>query len=389
VSETVAEAPPAGSAPAGGTPILNRSDVVILAATAIFIAASGITNAAHSGAVLAFGCSAVAVALLASLVGRSVEQLGDRFGAGATGVLQSALGNLPELFIAFFALRAGLLTVVQSALIGSMLANLLLVMGAAFVVGGARHGTQRFAKSRARDTCVLLALATAALVLPSMAQYVHSPAAPHVRALSDTVAVVLLLVFVLSLPAALRRHEVEPAGGTGGNGGAPNGGATDGGDAAGHEAPRWPLWLAIGLLVVTSAAAALVSDWFVEALQPTIHSLHISEAFAGLVIVAIAGNAIENVVGIQLAWRNQADYALSVIVNSPLQIALVLAPALVLLSLFTATTFTLVFAPMLVAAVVVTVLIVCLIVFDGESNWLEGATLIGLYVIIAASFWWG
>ncbi len=114
-----------------------------------------------------------------------------------------------------------------------------------------------------------------------------------------------------------------------------------------------------------------------------------SEAFAGLVVVAIAGNAIENVVGIQLAWRNQADYALSVVVNSPLQIALVLAPALVLLSLFTATTFTLVFAPMLVAAVVVTVLIVSLIVFDGESNWLEGATLIGLYAIIAAAFWWG
>src|SRR2546423_1025680 len=149
------------------------------------------------------------------------------------------------------------------------------------------------------------------------------------------------------------------------------------------------LCLPAGLRPAASLAAALVSDWFVTALQPSIHSLHLSQAFAGLVVVAIAGNAIENVVGIQLAWRNQTDYALSVIVNSPLQIALVLAPALVLLSLFTATTFTLVFAPMLVAAVVVTVLIVCLIVFDGESNWLEGATLIGLYVIIAAALWWG
>ena len=358
-----------------------RSDLVILIGGAVFVALTGITHYAQANAVLAFGCAAVAVALLASLVGRSVEQLGDRFGPGATGVLQSALGNLPELFIAFFALRAGLLTVVQSALIGSMLANLLLVLGAAFVVGGLKHGTQKFAKSRARDTCVLLALATAALVLPSMAQYTHSPAEPHVGALSDAVAVVLLLLFVLSLPSALRRHSVadEPAGEP-----AP---AEEPGP--GHEPPRWPLWLAIALLTVASLAAALVSDWFVSALQPTIHTLHLSEAFAGLVVVAIAGNAIENVVGIQLAWRNQADYALSVIVNSPLQIALVLAPALVLLSLFTATTFTLVFAPMLVAAVVVTVLIVCLIVFDGESNWLEGATLIGLYVIIAAAFWWG
>ena len=369
---------PAGSGPAGGTRILTRSDLVILIGSAIFIVLSGVTNYAHANAVLAFACSAVAVALLASLVGRSVEQLGERFGAGATGVLQSALGNLPELFIAFFALQAGLLTVVQSALIGSMLANLLLILGAAFVVGGIKHGTQKFAKSRARDTCVLLALATAALVLPSMAKYVHSPAEPHVRALSDAVAVVLLLLFVLSLPAALRRHDVT--------GGAPGEAAPE---APEQEPPRWPLWLAVGLLTAASLAAALVSDWFVTALQPSIHSLHLSQAFAGLVVVAIAGNAIENVVGIQLAWRNQTDYALSVIVNSPLQIALVLAPALVLLSFFTATTFTLVFAPMLVAAVVVTVLIVCLIVFDGESNWLEGATLIAVYVIIAAAFWWG
>jgi len=353
---------------------LNRSDLVILVGGAAAIVVAGITRYAHAGAVLAFACSAVAVALLAALVGRSVEQMGDRFGAGATGVLQSALGNLPELFIAFFALRAGLLVVVQSAIIGSMLANLLLVLGLAFVTGGLRHGTQRFEKSRARDTCVLLALATAALVLPSMARSTHSAAADHIRVLSDIAAVVLLVIFALSLPASLRRRPAAP-GGSAGN--------------AHSEEPRWPLAMAVGLLAAAGLLSALVSDWFVTALQPAINSLHMSQAFAGLVVVAIAGNAIENVVGIQLAMRNQADYALSVIINSPLQIALVLAPALVLLSLATGTVLTLVFAPMLVAAVVVTVLIVSLIVFDGESNWLEGATLIGLYVIIAAVFWWG
>jgi Ca2+:H+ antiporter len=352
---------------------LNRSDLVILGGGGLAIVAAGVTRYVHVGTVVAFACSAVAVALLAALVGRSVEQMGDRFGPGATGVLQSALGNLPELFIAFFALRAGLLVVVQSAIIGSMLANLLLVLGLAFLTGGLRNGTQRFEKSRARDTCVLLALATAALVLPSMAQETHSPAASHIRVLSDIAAVVLLIIFALSLPASLRRKATA-----------------DGQPAAGvHEPSRWPLWLAVSLLAVAGGASALVSDWFVTALQPAIVTLHLSQAFAGLVVVAIAGNAVENVVGIQLAMRNQADYALSVIINSPLQIALVLAPALVLLSLLTATTLTLVFAPMLVAAVVVTVLIVSLIVFDGESNWLEGATLIGLYVIIAAVFWWG
>jgi len=359
---------------------LNRSDLVILVGGAAAIVVAGITRYAHAGAVLAFACSAVAVALLAALVGRSVEQMGDRFGAGATGVLQSALGNLPELFIAFFALRAGLLVVVQSAIIGSMLANLLLVLGLAFVTGGLRHGTQRFEKSRARDTCVLLALATAALVLPSMAQSTHSAAADHIRVLSDIAAVVLLIIFALSLPASLRRQPAARGGRSGNRGSAGN---------AHTEEPRWPLAMAVGLLAAAGLLSALVSDWFVTALQPAINSLHMSQAFAGLVVVAIAGNAIENVVGIQLAMRNQADYALSVIINSPLQIALVLAPALVLLSLATGTVLTLVFAPMLVAAVVVTVLIVSLIVFDGESNWLEGATLIGLYVIIAAVFWWG
>jgi Ca2+:H+ antiporter len=353
--------------------ILNRTDKAVLLAAVVAIGVAGATQVASVGVIAPFICAAVAVAVLAALVGRSVEQLGDRLGAGPTGLLQGALGNLPELFIAFFALRAGLLVVVQSAIIGSMLANLLLVLGVAFLAGGLRHGSQRFEKSRARDTCVLLSLATAALVLPSLAQYTHSPAAAHVQVLSDTVAVILIVIFALSLPFALRRD-------------APDGRAAP---AVAVEPPRWPLWLAVGVLVATAGASALVSEWFVSALQPAIGALHLSQAFAGLVVVAIAGNAVENVVGIQLALQNKADYALSVIISSPLQVALALAPALVLLSLATATTLTLVFAPMLVGSVFVTVLIVSLIVFDGESNWLEGATLVGLYVIIAAVFWWG
>src|SRR3954451_11175979 len=151
----------------------------------------------------------VAVALLASVVGRCVEQLGDRFGAGATGVLQSALGNLPELFIGFFALQAGLVAVVQAAIIGSILSNILLVLGLAFIVGGLKHGVQRFDSERARTSTVLMVLATGALVLPSLADYVHAPAAPHERELSVIVSVVLLGVFVLSLPAALKRRPVS------------------------------------------------------------------------------------------------------------------------------------------------------------------------------------
>jgi Ca2+:H+ antiporter len=356
--------------------VLSRSDVSVLAGSAVAIVAAGVCRYSGVPAIIAFVVAGAAVALLASVVGRSVEQLGDRFGPGATGVLQSALGNLPELFIGFFALKAGLVAVVQAAIIGSILSNILLVLGLAFVVGGLRNGVQRFDSERARTSAVLMVLATGALVMPSLAEYVHAPAAPHERELSLIVSVVLLGVFVLSLPAALRRRPVsdqvaEPA------------------DEPDSRGAHWPLWLAVTLLAVASVAAALVSDWFVYALEPAIDALGISQAFAGLVIVAIAGNAIENVVGIQLAHRNKPDFAMAVIIQSPLQIALVLAPALVLLSFLTATTLTLVFAPMLVVAVAVTVIAVAFVVFDGESNWLEGVTLIALYVIIATAFWWG
>jgi Ca2+:H+ antiporter len=355
--------------------VLSKSDLVVLTVGVLAVAAAGVMHYAGVPAVLAFVVAGAAVALLASLVGRSVEQLGDRFGPGATGVLQSALGNLPELFIGFFALKAGLLAVVQAAIIGSILSNILLVLGLAFLVGGLKHGPQRFDSGRARTSTVLMVLATAALVMPSLAQYVHAPAAPHEKALSLVVSGVLLGVFLLSLPSALKRSAAP----------APDGAAP----AEEHTGPRWPLWLAITMLTGASVAAALVSDWFVSALEPAITSLGVSQAFAGLVIVAIAGNAIENVIGIQLAYRNRADFAMSVIIQSPLQVALVLAPALVLLSLFTATTLTLVFAPLLVMAVAIAVLATAFIVFDGESTWLEGATLIALYAIIATTFWWG
>ena len=191
----------------------------------------------------------------------------------------------------------------------------------------------------------------------------------------------------LSLPASLRRQsEADGTGEENSVGGAVHAMGKE--DETHHEG-HWPIWMAVLLLAVAGVAAGLVSDWFVDALQPAIATLHISQAFAGLVIVAIAGNAVENFVGIQLAARNQGDYALSVIVNSPLQIALVLAPVLVLLSFFTATTLTLVFSPLLVICVVVSVLLVAFIVNDGESNWLEGVILVALYAIIATLFWWG
>lgn len=354
-------------------PTFARSDLILIGGGAATVVLAGLAHYLDWSGAAAFVLAGLAVTALASLVGRSVEQLGDRFGPGATGVLQSALGNLPELFISLFALKAGLVGVVQAALIGSILANLLLVMGLAFVVGGIRHGSQSIDSQRARSISVLMIVAVVALVLPSLAHWIHAPAAAHEKALSDIAAVILLLLFALSLPASLKRE------------GGLNTPMTEQ-----SEPPRWSVPLAVGMLAGAGLAAAFVSDWFVDALQPAMHAWHISDAFAGLVIVAIAGNAIENVVGVQLAARNQSDYAFSLIVNSPLQIALALAPALVILSqVFGFAALTLVFSPMLVVAVFLAVLIAVVITVDGESNWLEGASLIGVYGVVAASFWWG
>ena len=344
----------------------------MLGGGAVLIVLAGLAHYAGWPSGLAFVLAAGAVGVLAALVGLSVEQLGDRFGPGATGVLQSALGNLPELFICIFALRAGLVDVVRAALIGSILANLLLVLGLAFLVGGLRHGTQQLGSERARTILVLMTLSVIAMTIPSLTHHLHTPAGEHETTFSVIVSVILLGLFALSLPFSLRRDESASA------------------TPIEHEEPRWPIALAIGILASAGAAAAFVSDWFVAALEPAMDSAGISEAFAGLVIVAIAGNAIENVVGIQLAAKGQSEYAFSVVLNSPIQIALVLAPLLVIISqVFGLASLTLVFSPLLVVVLVLSVVLAAMIALDGESTWLEGATLVALYAIIATAFWWG
>ncbi|BEK89650.1 calcium/proton exchanger [Nocardia seriolae] len=362
--------------------VFSGSDGRLIGLAGTLMAVAAVTNYAHvGGTVVPFIASGAALALLASLVGRSVEQVGERLGAGATGVVQSALGNLPELFVVLFALKSGLYEVATATIVGSILANVLLVLGLAFVAGGVRHGVQRFDSAAARRLSLMLTLSVAALVVPALTALLHTPAAGHERGLSIVVSVLLLALFALSLPASLKKQE----------GPAPeNAAAAEVPEADGSaEQARWPLWVAGAMLAVTGVAAAFVSDWFVAALTPAMDSLHISQAFAGLVIVAIAGNAVENVVGIQLAHRNQPDHALSVILQSPIQIAMMVAPALVLLSPLVGASFTLVLPPLLLVALLLAVVVTIVVVLDGDSNWLEGAALVTLYVIIATAFWWG
>jgi Ca2+:H+ antiporter len=343
-----------------------RRDVIELGVAAVLVAAAGAAHFADATPVLTFALAALAIAILARLVGGATEQLGSRVGSSAAGVIQSGLGNLPELFIALFALNEGLTEVVQSALVGSVIANGVLVLGIAFIAGGLKNGTQSFNSPRARIIATLTVLAASILAVPTLAHAVHTPAAAHEKALSLICAGVLLTLFFLTLPGFLM-----------------------GGEEAEAEPPRWTLATTVAVLGGAGVAAAFVSDWFVSALKPATESLGMSEAFAGLVVVAIAGNAVENVVGVQLALKNRPDFAISVIVNSALQVALLLTPVLVFASLFFATDLTLVFPTLLAIVLLLAAYITAVVVYDGESTWEEGAILVGFYVVVAASFWWG
>jgi len=239
--------------------------------------------------------------------------------------------------------------------------------------GGLKNGTQKFNSEPPKMMATLMLLAFAALAIPSLASRLHTPAAANINKLDIMVAIVLLIVFVASLTFSIKGDKAvvpeerrEP-----------------------HEA-SWSLPITVLVLLAAGTGAAFVSDWFIEALQPAMKILGINEVFAGLVIVALAGNAIENLVGIQLAIKNKADYAVSIMLNSSLQIALGLFPLLLLLSFFLGgAILSFVLSPLLLAALALAVLVSAFVVFDGESIWLEGVALIGLYCIIAAAFWWG
>jgi Ca2+:H+ antiporter len=352
--------------------LLSRGQWLTTGAAVVLTAMAGILTAIHANSVITFAFAGGALALLAALVGLGTEQVGSRLGAGATGVLQASLGNLPELFVGIFALRAGLIQVIQAALVGSILGNSLFVLGLAFFVGGLRYGTQRFASEVPRMIAMLTLLAVSALALPTLVFYLHTPAGGHEDLFAISCAVILLIVYFASIPVSLQGGPISLP------------------EEYEEEVKLWPLWLAIVVLVGAAVGSAFVSDWFIAALTPAIDILHLSQAFTGLVLVALAGNAVEHAVGIQLAAKNKMDYAVSIILNSSLQVSLGLIPALVLLSFFIGSThLTLVLPPLLVVALGLTAVLATVITYDGESTWLEGLTLVCLYAIIAVSFWWG
>ncbi len=347
---------------------LTPPERIALPLVAVLTALAGVARYQEWAAVPRFALATLALAGLAWVVSFGTEQLGERLGPGVTGMLQSTLGNLPELFVVIFALQKGELIVAQTAIIGSILANALLVLGLVIVVGARREpdGVMRFSKRLPRDTATLLYVTVFIIVLLGLSLAAHDPASHHVKSIS-TVGAACLLVVYLAWVVPYLRSDAGP----------------DAGEGGFRPKPRLSLAFTIALLLIAGTAAAFVSEWFIDALAPAINVLNLSQAFAGLVIVAIAGNAVENTAGLVLASKGRYELAISVVKNSVAQIAAFLYPLLVLVSLALSTTLTFSLAPVYIGALALTALALEQVTGDGEAATFEGWALVALYVILA------
>jgi Ca2+:H+ antiporter len=381
---------------------LSSNERATLLLVAVLTALAGVADYQPWPAVPRFAVATLALAGLAWVVSFATEQLGERFGPAVTGMLQSTLGNLPELFVVIFALKAGELVVAQTAIVGSILANALLVLGLVIVIGARRapDGIMRFSPRLPRDTATLLQVTVFIIVLLGLSLAAHDPASHHVKAISAVGAVSLLVVYLAWVVPYLR-SDVAPdaqaldrstasspvdaagAGGAGGDGGEGGAGSQPADPGGARRPRRLSLGLTLTLLLIAGGASAFVSDWFVNGLAPAIAVLNLSQAFAGLVIVAIAGNAVEHVVGMVFAYKRRSDLAISVVKNSVAQIAAFLFPLLVLVSFALSTQLTFALAPVYIGALALTALTLSQVTGDGEAAEFEGWALVALYVILA------
>ena len=348
---------------------LDRTHRIGIGAVAGLTVIAGICRYAGSiSEVIGFVTAGIALAGVAWIVSFATEQVGERFGTATTGLLQSTLGNLPEFFVVIFALNAGQQLVAQTAILGSILVNALFVLGLVIVVGALRapDGVMRFSARLPNDTATMLLVSSFIILLVGLADGAHDPASRHIQTISVVGAVAILIAYGVWVRQYLTTEGRGETSGEGEGGG-----------------PRLSTALAMGLLIGAGVASAFVSDWFVHALEPTIHTLGISRSFAGLVIVATAGNAVEHAVGVVLAAKGQSELAISVVKNSVAQIAAFLYPLLVIVSLLTTTSLTFALAPVYTGALIGTAVIIWQITGDGEATPFEGAALIAAFVILA------
>lgn len=322
---------------------------------------------------MVFVSAGLAIIPLAGLLGRATEHLTTHVGAGIGALLNASLGNAAELIIALVALREGLHDVVKASLTGSILGNILLVLGVSMFAGGMKYERQKFNQTAAGMGASLLLLAAVGLIIPALFHFTAADRGVAIeRELSLTIALVLFAMYIASLLFSLKTHRHLFAGAAH--------------DASDFGEPPWTRRASITVLTVVTCLVALMSEMLVGAMEPAAHRLGLTQVFVGVILVALVGNAAEHSTAVMVALKDKMDLAYGIAVGSSLQIALLVAPLLVFASYLFGTPLDLIFTPFEVAAVTISVLIVGFVAMDGESHWMEGVMLVGVYLMLAIAF---
>jgi Ca2+:H+ antiporter len=340
----------------------------------VFVPAAIILDLLHVSPLLIFIASALAIAPLASVLGESTGALASQVGPAAGGILSATMGNATEMIIAFFALHAGHINVVKASLSGSIIGNLLLVLGLSLVAGGLRNPVQRFSRTTSAMNSTTLMIAVAALVMPAVFNLTLFGTLQHhdinLQHLSLWTSGVLIALYLLNLFFVFRTHRAAFA--------APQ---------RQEDGPATSRTQAIVSLGLSTVLIAVMSEILVGQIAPVTKALGMTELFVGVIVVALVGNAAENSTAIIMARRNRMDVSMSIATGASTQIALFVAPVLVFLSVAIGHPMTLVFNGFEIAAIVLSVVIVDMISSDGETNWFEGAQLLAVYAIVAVAFY--
>ncbi|MGF1602585.1 MAG: calcium/proton exchanger [Thermosynechococcaceae cyanobacterium] len=352
----------------------------IFTALLVFIPISIAAHFLHWGELTVFATSAMAIVPLASWMGAATEEIAVVVGPSAGGLLNATFGNATELIIALIALRAGLVEVVKASITGSIIGNLLLVMGLSMLLGGLRFKEQEFQPVVARVNASSMNLAVIAILLPTAIQFSSDRglALNEIEKLSIGVSVVLILVYGLTLLFSMKTHSYLYDVGVAEN-------SLEGEEEGEVETPNLKLWM--GVLLAATLAVAVESELLVGSLEVATEQLGLTPLFTGVILLPIIGNAAEHTTAVTVAMKDKMDLSVSVAVGSSLQIALFVAPVLVIAGWFLGQPMDLDFNPFELVAVVVAVLIANSISSDGKSNWLEGILLLAAYVVLGLSFY--
>ncbi len=327
-----------------------------------------------------FLTACLAIVPLAWLMGKSTEYIADRVGSGTAGLLNATFGNACELIIAFAALRAGLIDIVKATITGSIIGNILLVLGGSMLLGGLRHETQTFNRTAATTSATLLALAAISLCVPAVFRLSASHTAHlNEEKLALAIASIQFITYILSLIFSLKTHKQLYGGG----------GYVDAEREEAIGVTGWGMPRSVSILLTATVFVAILSEYLVKAVSGAAASLGMSQLFIGVVLLAIVGNAAEHSTAVLMAMKNKMDLSISIALGSGSQIALFVAPVIVFASNIMGRPMNLCFSDVEILAVVVSVIILSFVAMDGECNWLEGVQLLATYAILAAAFYFG